>query len=221
MTIHQRRTIKKKHTLYFRKLFMHIPTKDQCYQLISQMEMMDHIVVHSLQVCRVATFLTEHLNKQNYGLNSDLTQSAALLHDITKTRSFKTREDHALTGGEYLAERGYAEIGDLIRQHVALDKYSVDGKIFETEVLNYSDKRVLHDKIVGLDRRMDYIVERYSKTPAHRERIHLLWQKTTELENKLFKNLSFAPDDLIRLIPQNGYTAELRKFQKLADQNQV
>jgi len=196
---------------------MKIPTKDQCYQMIREMQMMDHIVIHSLQVCRVATFLSEHLNKHNYGLNFDLIQSAALLHDITKTRSFKTREDHSLTGGEHLRDCGYPAIGDLIRQHVKLDTYSDAGTISEAEVLNYADKRVLHDEIVALDRRLDYIVDRYGETPAHRERIHVLWQKTRELENKLFKDLSFAPDDLTRLIPHNGYSAGLRKFQKLAD----
>ena len=199
---------------------MQIPTKDQCYQMICKMKMMDHIVVHSLQVCRVATFLTEHLNKQDNRLNFDLIRSAALLHDITKTRSFQTREDHALTGGEYLSDRGYPEIGDLIRQHVKLDKYSVAGSISEAEVLNYADKRVLHDEIVILDRRLDYILERYAETPAHRERINYLWQKTREMENKLFKDLSFVPDNLTRLIPHNGYTADLQKYQKLADQIQ-
>lgn len=69
-----------------------IPTKVQCYQMIRQMRMRDHIVIHSLQVCRVATFLTEHLNKQHNRLNFGLIRSAALLHDITKTRSFKTRK---------------------------------------------------------------------------------------------------------------------------------
>ena len=194
-----------------------IPTKVQCYQMISQMKMMDHIVVHSLQVCRVATFLTEHLNEQHCRLNFDLIQSAALLHDITKTRSFKTREDHALTGGEYLAERGYPEVGDLVRQHVVLDTYSVAATIREVEVLNYADKRVLHDEIVALDQRLGYILERYAETPAHRERINVLWQKTREMENKLFQDLSFAPDDLTRLISHNGYTTELRKYQKLTD----
>jgi len=197
---------------------MIIPTKDQCYQMLSEMKMMDHIVVHSLQVCRVAAFLTEQLNKYNYGLNFDLIQSAALLHDITKTRSFKTREDHALTGGKHLSDCGYPAIGDLIRQHVKLDKYSEAGTISEAEVLNYADKRVLHDEIVDLDRRMDYIVERYAETQADRERIKMLWQKTQKLEDKLFKDLSFAPEDLTNLIPHNGYTTELRKFQTLVDQ---
>jgi putative nucleotidyltransferase with HDIG domain len=195
-----------------------IPTKAQCYQMISKMKMMDHIVVHSLQVCRVATFLTEHLNKQHCLLNFDLIRSAALLHDITKTRSFKTREDHAMTGGEYLADRGYPEVGDLVRQHVKLDTYSVAATIREVEVLNYADKRVLHDEIVVLDKRLNYILERYAETPAHRERINVLWQKTRAMENKLFKDLSLAPDDLTRLISHNGYTTELRKYKKLADQ---
>ncbi len=75
-----------------------IPTIVQCYQMISEIKMMDHIAVHSLHVCRVATLLTEHLNKQHCRLNFDLIQSAALLHDITKTRSFKTRSEHDLPG---------------------------------------------------------------------------------------------------------------------------
>jgi putative nucleotidyltransferase with HDIG domain len=180
-----------------------------------EMKMMDHIVVHSMQVCRVATFLTEHLNNQHYRLNFDLIQSAALLHDITKTRSFKTREDHAQTGGEYLKDRGYSEIGELIRQHVKLDNYSAAGQISEAEVLNYSDKRVLHDEIVGLDRRMDYILERYAETPAHRERINLLWQKTREMENKLFKDLSLAPEDLNRLINSWSSSPDFLEYQNL------
>ena len=108
---------------------MQIPTKDQCYRMISDLGMMDHIVVHSLQVCRVATFLTRHLIEKDHRLDFELIQSAALLHDITKTRSFKTREDHAQTGGEYMADCGYPEIGELIRQHVKLDNYSAVGSI--------------------------------------------------------------------------------------------
>jgi hypothetical protein len=46
----------------------------------------------------------------------------------------------------------------------------------------------------------------------------VLWQKTKELEKKLFKDLSFAPDDLTSLVPHNGYTTELQKYQKLVNQ---
>ncbi len=195
-----------------------IPSREQCYQMIAQMKMMDHIVVHSLQVCRVATFITQQLIQQKYRLDFELIQAAALLHDITKTRSFKSREDHAQTGGDFLADRGYPEIGNLIRQHVRLDNYSATGQLTDAEVLNYADKRVLHDEIVGLDRRLDYILERYAETAEHQEKIYQLWQKTRDIETKIFKNLAFTPGDLTRLIPHNGYAAELQKYQKISDQ---
>ena len=195
-----------------------IPSREQCYQMIAQMKMMDHIVVHSLQVCRVATFITQQLIQQKYRLDFELIQAAALLHDITKTRSFKSREDHAQTGGVFLADRGYPEIGNLIRQHVRLDNYSATGQLTDAEVLNYADKRVLHDEIVGLDRRLDYILERYAETAEHQEKIYQLWQKTRDIETKIFKNLAFTPGDLTRLIPHNGYAAELQKYQKISDQ---
>jgi putative nucleotidyltransferase with HDIG domain len=179
------------------------------------MKMMDHIVVHSLQVCQVASFLTQQLIQQNYRLNFELIQAAALLHDITKTRSFKTRENHAQTGGEYLTDCGYPEIGDLVRQHVRLDNYSATAQLTDAEVLNYADKRVLHDEIVGLDRRLDYILERYAETAEHQERIYQLWQKTRDMETKIFNKLAFTPGDLTRLIPHNGYAAELHEYQKV------
>lgn len=179
---------------------MRIPTQKQCFLLMCEMKMMDHIVVHSMQVCRVAVFLADRLRSKKIRLNHDLIQAAALLHDITKTRSFKTREDHARTGGEYLAELGYHEIGDLVRQHVRLDTYANSGTVSEAEVVNYADKRVLHDEIVVLDRRLDYILEKYARTPEHRERINLIWRKTRAMEKKLFKNFSFAPEDLSGLI---------------------
>jgi len=197
---------------------MQIPTIEQCYQMMCEMKMMDHIVIHSLQVCRVATFLTDHLKEQQNHLNFNLIRAAALLHDITKTRSFNTDENHALTGGQFLNDRNYPEVGDLVRQHVVMDAYRTGKTLREVEIINYADKRVLHDKIVPLDKRLEYILERYAQNPADRERIDLLWQKTKRLEDRIFGKLSFAPDDLIQLIKPRGYPTELKEYQKLCAQ---
>jgi putative nucleotidyltransferase with HDIG domain len=167
---------------------------------MSEMKMMDHIVDHSMQVCRVATFLADQLNSRHNHLNYDLIRAAALLHDITKTRSFETAEDHALTGGQFLAERGYPEVGDLVRQHVKLDEYPQSPVVNEVAILNYADKRVLHDQVVTLQVRLDYILERYGKVPKHRQRIRLLWQKTKELEEAIFRGISCSPTELTHLI---------------------
>ena len=194
---------------------MKIPTQEQCFLLMCEMKMMDHIVVHSLQVCRVATFLAEHLNPQQNGLNHDLIRASALLHDITKTRSFKTEEDHALTGGQFLAEQGYPEVGELVRQHVRLDSYPDPVKLGEAEIINYADKRVLHDRIVGLDKRLDYILEKYGKEPELKERIQWLWGKTLALENEIFCDLVIAPPDLNRLLNAGDRSADVHAYQQV------
>ena len=193
---------------------MKIPTKDQCYLMMCEMKMMDHIVAHSLQVCRVATFLTEHLNRLSHRFNFDLIQSAALLHDITKTRSFKTREDHALTGGQFLAEQGYPEIGELVRQHVRLDEYPDPVALGEAEIINYADKRVLHDRVVPLDMRLDYILEKYGKLPGDQERIRWLWEKTLKLEENIFDDLTFGPEALSRLLNAKDLSIDFDDYQK-------
>jgi putative nucleotidyltransferase with HDIG domain len=194
---------------------MKIPTQEQCFLLMCEMKMMDHIAVHSMQVCRVATFLAEHLNSAQNPLNHDLIRAAALLHDITKTRSFKTEENHALTGGQLLAEQGYSEVGDLVRQHVRLDAYPDPVTLGEAEIINYADKRVLHDRIVGLDKRLDYILEKYGKELELKERIHWLWGKTLDLEGKIFSDLTLAPEDLNRILNSGDRSAEVHEYQQI------
>ncbi len=192
-----------------------VPTQAQCFQMMCEMKMMDHIVIHSMQVCRVATCLTDYLVVRYTHLNPDMIRSAALLHDITKTRSFDTGEDHALTGSQFLTERGYPEVGDIVRQHVVLDEYAATSIPAEVEIINYADKRVLHDEIVDLDKRQDYILGRYAKKPEHRERIYRLWEKTKHLENRIFSDLPFSPNDLQRFLHAGDRSVDLTEYQRI------
>jgi uncharacterized protein len=174
---------------------MRIPSKEECFHLLCETETMDHIAHHSFQVCRVAIFMTDQLAAKNVVLHRDLIEAAAILHDVTKTRSIRTGERHAETGSNLLKEIGCPEVADLIRQHVRLDVYGT-ALPNEAEIVNYSDKRVLHENIVSLEDRMTYISERYGTTPESREYIAINWKKTQELENKLFEHLPFLPQDI-------------------------
>lgn len=198
-------------------LNIQIPTVEECYRLMCDMKMMDHIVVHCIQVCRVATFLTDHLNAHHNRLNYQLIQAAALLHDITKTRSFKTEENHALTGGQYVVKAGYPEVGELVRQHVRLDVYPNPVVLGEVEIISYADKRVLHDKVVSLDKRKSYILEKYGKLPEHQKKIRWLWRKTIALEDKIFYNLSLVPEDINQILNREDKLKEFREYQKICD----
>ena len=174
-----------------------VPSVQTCYQMIEEMGMLPHIVTHSEQVCRVALCLVGNMQHSSaIRLDRDLVQAAALLHDITKTRSFETREDHALTGKELLTERGFPAVAQVVGQHVHLENYVQGNGLDEAQVVNYADKRVLHDEVVSLEKRMEYIVKRYGQEETHRERIMLLWQQSRRLEEHLFSNIDFSPEEL-------------------------
>lgn len=166
------------------------------------MDMMDHIIDHSVMVSNVARFLCLKLKKYSPGLDTRLTTSAALLHDITKTRSFDTKEIHSETGGQILTRMGYPEIGDIIRQHVILDSYQNNSPVSEQEIVNYSDKRVLHDKVVSLNKRLEYINIRYGARKEFKDHIQIMWKNSVNLENKIFSDLDISPDQLSELIPE-------------------
>ena len=186
------------------KEIMNIPTQEECYGFIQEMGMMAHIVDHSEQVCRVAVCLAENLTHGGIDLNIDLIRAAALLHDITKTRSFNTQENHAETGGMFLQKRGFGEVGQIVAQHVKLDTYDAPNSPGEAEIVNYADKRVLHDQIVPLADRMAYILEKYADSMESRERIMGLWARSKDIEKRLFSHLSFEPDVLKQVVEEGN-----------------
>jgi uncharacterized protein len=177
-----------------------IPSEGICRRITANLGMLENIVAHCRQVCRVSLLLTDHLGLPS--LNRDLIRAAACLHDITKTRSFRTREDHAETGARLLADLGYPEVAEIVGQHVRLDRYFASKSTTEAEIVNYADKRVLHDKIVPLSERMGYILEKYGSAPERKRDILLLWEKTERLEKRLFDGLSFAPGEISRLLEE-------------------
>ena len=179
---------------------MNTPTKEECFSLIQGMDMMVHIIDHSIMVSNVALCLCQFLEKKFPDINVLAVGSAALLHDITKTRSFSTGEVHSETGGILLNDLGYPEIGDIIRQHVILDTCTRESPLSETEIVNYADKRVLHDQIVSLEKRREYIMVRYGTKPEFKQRIQVMWDNTLDLEQKLFKQLPFKPSQLSDLV---------------------
>jgi uncharacterized protein len=176
---------------------MRIPSETECARLIAEMGMLENIVAHSRQVCRVALLITD---QRPDGLNRELIRAAALLHDITKTRSLQTLEDHAETGAKLLADLGYPEVGRIVGRHVRLDRYCTSGAPTEEEIVNYADKRVLHDRIVSLDERMGYILERYGRETERKRLLLRLWEETKGLEARLFVGLPVTPEDVIRLL---------------------
>ncbi|PID73622.1 MAG: metal-dependent phosphohydrolase [Desulfobacterales bacterium] len=187
---------------------MRIPSRNHCYRLMREMGMLEHIAAHSLMVCMVSLKLAEGIIGRGVPLSRALIRAGAILHDITKTRSFKTGEHHGDTGGVLLEELGFPEVGDIIRQHVRLEGVSSPDIITEAEIVHYADKRVLHDHVVGLDERMRYIIGRYARTEEHVRILTGIWNQTRTLEEKIFHHQAFGPEELASRISREEFAAE-------------
>ncbi len=176
-----------------------IPNREACLKLMDQYEMLDNIMNHSIEVAKVALFLSMELNKKGQRIDLALVEAASLLHDLTKTECLKTKEDHAQTGYQLLKRIGYEDVGKIVAEHIHLSLKEDPLWVSEKEVVNYSDKRVQHDRIVSLEERFRDLKDRYVKNQRIFELFEQLEKETFEIEVKIFSILGIDPKDLQRL----------------------
>ena len=174
------------------------PDRKTCLQMMDHYDMLPNIREHSIMVADLAIIIGRELNKNRTGLDLDLIEAAALLHDITKTESIKTGENHSKSGGERLRNLGHHRIAEIVEQHVIPDK--IEGNISEEEVVCYADKRILHDKIVSLDERFEYLLKRYGKNEKTDGFINETRIKLLIIEKRIIENSTFSEFDINRII---------------------
>jgi putative nucleotidyltransferase with HDIG domain len=176
-----------------------IPSIEECMKIMEEHKMPSNIKAHSIKVRDVSVFLTKELNKKGKKLNERLVEASALLHDIAKIYCLNSREKHNEVGADLLRTMGYEKVADVVEQHINLwKKYK---RLVEEEIVNYSDKRVMHDKLVSLQERFEDVKYRYAcNEPETRERIKLTEKDSYRVEKRVFKNLDFSPDDLTKLL---------------------
>ena len=176
-----------------------VPAREECLRLMNQHGMLENIIQHSIEVANVALHLSAELNKRGQRIDLLLVEAASLLHDLTKTESFKTKEDHACTASQLLKEMGYEEVGKVVGQHIWLS-HEVDPLfVSEEEVVNYADKRVMHDRIVSLEERFNDLRDRYGRDQRGMDYLGRMEKVIQEIENKIFLILQTNPNDLQNL----------------------
>lgn len=173
-----------------------IPGREECLRLMGEYGMLENIISHSLKVAKVALFLSVELNKKGQKIALDLVEAASLLHDLTKTECLKTKEDHARTGCQVLKKMGYERVGEIVAQHIWLGKERDPSCVCEEEIVNYADKRVMHDRVVSLKDRFKDLKERYGKQGRTEDYMDHLQDETFGIENKIFLILQTTPNNL-------------------------
>jgi uncharacterized protein len=180
-----------------------IPDRSTCIELMERYQMLPNIREHCRTVSRAALALAAELNNNGEALNLLEIEAAALLHDITKTKSLDTRENHAETGAHLLSSLGYGRIAQIVNAHISIPDIDAGGRVTEEEVVNYADKRVRHSTVVSLDQRFEDLMQRYGRSSESQHHIMQMKIKTRAVEDKIFSRISRSPDDLPALIAQH------------------
>ncbi|MRR14580.1 hypothetical protein EG833_03965 [archaeon] len=162
-------------------------------------QMPDNIIRHSLVVRDASVMVAYALRRSGIRIDIRLVDRASLLHDICKIDSIQHGGDHALMGKLLMEENGYSRIGDIIGQHIWLDSMETD----EAMIVNYADKRVMHDQVVSLDMRFLDLMERYGRNDQSRERMMKHYAHVCEIEQRLVDLSGIDPGWLqyLNLIP--------------------
>jgi len=169
---------------------------------MTRYRMLDNIRAHSIMVARVARLLAD--NMAGVQLNMNLIISGALLHDIAKTQCLDSNRNHALEGEEIVLRHGYNELAEIVAEHVVLGRTTA-GIIVEKQIVYYADKRINHDKVVSLDDRLAYILDRYARdNPARHQAIMINFGKCQALEKEIFTRLDSVPEDVAVLVENDG-----------------
>ncbi len=177
-----------------------IPSKESCMALLKRYDTPEHIIQHSERVWEVGRLLGLELIKRNLTIDMDLIRASCLLHDVGKYPCILDGSGfHDIRGEQILEIEGFPNVARIVVQHVIL-RSSLDDPIAEEHVLFYADKRVVHDVVVSLEERFEYLVNTYGKTPQAIEGLCLMKENTFKLEKRLFLHLDFKPDDLNGLL---------------------
>ena len=157
------------------------PSRKECLVLLAEYHVPPHIVSHSKAVAKLAVFLAQRLNEKGEAVNIALLEGACLLHDLLRVHDFKESDynkfeqnlpeeekakwqqlrakykaiSHEDAAYDILKDK-YPALALMIKRHryMALLDEKEKPKSWEEKLLYYTDKRVMHDKIVPLKERL-------------------------------------------------------------------
>lgn len=158
--------------------------------------MPENIRAHSLLVADLSLTVARDLKEAGHDVDLDLVESAALLHDIGKARSLETGEDHSVLGAEMVTELGYPRLAPIVRHHALLRIRQLEGDLDESMLVNYCDKRVMHDGLVSLVERLEDLADRYARTPEERQLLFVFLPRYEKLEERIFSLLPYGPAEV-------------------------
>lgn len=134
------------------------PDRETCERLLAEYGTPEHVRRHCRAVADTACKVAEELNKHGFRLDVPLILSSGMLHDIARVE-----ERHWDVGAELMEKLGYIEESRIIKVHMTYSPFSDINEVTETDMVCLGDRVVMEDEYVGLDRRIDYVINKAKK----------------------------------------------------------
>ena len=119
-----------------------------------------HVIGHCKAVAHVSIVVGKALNAKGFHLDIDLMRAAGLLHDIERTE-----QNHDEAGATLLHGLGLDEEAAIVRVHMRYPAFNPMEQVTETDIVCLGDRVCRNNQYVGLDARMDYILEKFKDNP--------------------------------------------------------
>ncbi|MDO4860180.1 MAG: HDIG domain-containing protein [Bacillota bacterium] len=171
------------------------PTKEECMYFLRVYNTPPHVIRHCIAVTDAALKIARALNEHGYNLDMELIQAAGLLHDISRVK-----DKHWEVGARLVRNWGYIEEADIIKVHMTYSRYSPVERLNETDMVVIGDRIVKEDKYVGVDARMQYIIEK-AKAQGHDDAVIAILKKRDDMKqlmNQIEEIIGISIDDLMK-----------------------
>lgn len=166
-------------------------SRNEIEELYKRYNTPEHVIAHCRAVTEAALRLAEHLNQNGYNLDLELIRGAGLAHDAA--RIYK---DHGAAGAEALVEMGYYDEADIVRVHMYYSPFNSIDKLNECDMVCLGDRLVKEDTYVGLDERIEYIINKEPLSDEMIERIMERKAETAELLRQIGEVIGRPVDSL-------------------------
>ncbi len=146
-------------------------SEEVCKELYAKYETPERVIKHCRAVGETGARIASALNKAGYNFDVSLVRVAGLIHDL-----MRISDNHGEAAADLLESLGYVQEAKAVRNHMRY-KFNAPENITETDIFCLADRLVKEDEYVGIDERVDYLINKPGKTA---ERTKILIEKREE-----------------------------------------
>ncbi len=136
-------------------------SREDCLNILAQQQTPDHVIRHCLCVEKAAVLLAQTLNNHGFDFDVELVGRAGLLHDMCRVQP-----EHWNKGAEILEKMGCPDEAYIVRHHMTHTPNIQIEKLTELDMVCLADRMIMEDHYVGLEKRMDYVIQKAQDNPS-------------------------------------------------------